>query len=89
MSAPAGNGASGASGTGPTSGYNLLLLYFIGFIVKFELTLNTCTCLVSLTIVMKLLINCMCNFRIKMCLKMLNYLTASTLNFAKPGCLTT
>jgi hypothetical protein len=63
MSASAGNDASGASGTGPTSGYSLIFLYFIGFIVKFILTLNTCTYLVSLFIVIKLLINCMRNYR--------------------------
>jgi hypothetical protein len=39
MSAPAGNGASGA---GPTLGYSLILLYLI----KFMLNLNKCTCLV-------------------------------------------
>jgi hypothetical protein len=49
-------------GTGPTLGYSLILL----FLIKFILTSNTCTCLVSLIIIMKLLISCMCNFRIKM-----------------------
>jgi hypothetical protein len=66
MFAPADNGVSGASGTGPTLGYSLILLYLIVFIIKLILTLNMCTCLVSLFIVMKLLINCMYNFGIKM-----------------------
>jgi hypothetical protein len=76
MSALAGNGAPGASSIGPTSGYSLILLYLI----KFMLNLNKCTCLVSLIIVMKLLINYMCNFGIKMYPKIPIYLTHVLLN---------
>jgi hypothetical protein len=43
------------------------------------LNLNKCTYLISLIIVMKLLINCTCNFRIKMCPKITIYL-AQTLS---------
>jgi hypothetical protein len=51
MSAPAGNGTSGVSGTGPILGYSPILLYLFGFTVNLILTLNTCTYLISLFIV--------------------------------------
>jgi hypothetical protein len=70
MFTPAGNNAFGASGTGRTSRYRLILLYFIEFIVNFLLILNTFTCLV-----IKLLINCIYDFEIKIYPKMPIYLT--------------
>ena len=73
MSVPAGNDATGASGTGPVIGYNLKLLCFILF--NFVLILNTCTCLDSLTIVMELLFDYIVNFGIKICPKLPIYLT--------------
>jgi hypothetical protein len=81
MCAPASNGRSGASVNGLILRYSLILLYFIGFIVKFILTLNTGTCLVSLIIIIKLLINCICNFRIKMYPKIPIFLRAKVDEF--------
>ena len=61
---PAGDGASGASGTGPASGYTLnIILFLFRFLLLFMLfrriNLNTGTCYVttgSLTVVMNLLL---------------------------------
>jgi hypothetical protein len=74
-SVPAGNDATGASGTGPVLGYNLKLICFILF--NFVLILNTCTCLDSLTIVMKILFNHIVNFGIKIYRKMPRFLKMS------------
>ena len=72
-SIPAGNDATGASGIGPVLGYNLKLICFILF--NLVLILNTCTCLVSLTIVMEILFNYIVNFKIKIYRKMPRSLT--------------
>jgi hypothetical protein len=60
MSIPAGNGATGALGTGPALGYLLKLLWFNSlFILISENNMNTCTYLVhtlSLIYIMKLLV---------------------------------
>jgi hypothetical protein len=60
MSIPAGNGATGASGTGPALGYilNLFWLNFL-FILASKNYMNTCTYLIhtlSLIYVIKLLV---------------------------------
>ena len=73
MTIPAGNDATGASSTGLVLGYNLKLICFILF--NFVLILNTCTCLVSLTIVMEILSNYIVNFGIKIYWKMPRFLT--------------
>ena len=60
MSIPAGNGAPGASGTGPALGYTLNLLWFnILFILISENNMNTSTFFIhtlSLFYAMKLLV---------------------------------
>ena len=53
----------------------LWLVCFILFLVEVVLIINTCTCYVSFTIVMEILLNCMFNFGIKMCPKLPNSLT--------------
>jgi len=59
-SIPAGNGATGASGTGPALGYLLNLLWFNSlFMLISENNMNTCTYLVhtlSLIYIMKLIL---------------------------------
>ena len=72
----AGDGTTGASGTGPALRYSLKLKYFILFI--FVLILNTCTCLDSLTIVMKIMFNYIFNFGIKICPKLSIFLIEFT-----------
>ena len=86
-SIPGGDDATGASGTGPVTGYSLKLISFILFnfvlnlsfisfiLFNFVLNLNTCTCFVSLTIVMKILFNYIFNFGIKLCPKVPIFLT--------------
>ena len=75
MSIPAGNGAPGASGTGPALGYTLNLFWFnILFMLISENNLNTSTYFVhtlSLIYVMKLLVI----FGIKIYQKLSSYLT--------------
>ena len=73
MSIPASNDATGVSGTGSVLGYNLKLICFI--LSNLMLILNTCTCLVSLTIVMEILFNYIVNFGIKVYWKMPRSLT--------------
>jgi len=75
MSIPAGNGATGASGTGPALGYLLNLLWFNSlFMLISENNMNTCTYLVhtlSLIYIMKLILI----FGIKIYRKLPRYLT--------------
>src|SRR6185369_13134851 len=75
MSIPAGNGATGASGTGPALGYLLNLLWFNSlFMLISEKNMNTCTYLVhtlSLIYIMKLILI----FGIKIYRKLPRYLT--------------
>ena len=75
MSIPAGSGATGASGTGPTLGYILNLFWFnILFILISENNINTSTYFIhilSLIYVIKLLVI----FRIKIYRKFPGYLT--------------
>ena len=80
MSIPAGNDATGASGTGPVLGYNLKLICF--FLFNLVLSLNTCTCLVSLTVVMEILFNYIVNFGIKIYRKLPRFLTIQKPDFA-------
>jgi hypothetical protein len=65
MSIPTGNGATGASGTGPALGYTLKLFWFnFLFILVSKNNVNTCTYIIhklSLIYAMKLLVI----FRIK------------------------
>ena len=81
MSIPAGNGATGASGTGPALGYLLNLLWFNSlFMLISENNMNTCTYLVhtlSLIYIMKLILI----FGIKIYRKLPRYLTIQ-----KPNC---
>jgi hypothetical protein len=74
MSIPAGNGATGASGTGPALGYTLNLFWFnFLFILISKNNVNTCTYLIhtlSLIYTMKLLVI----FEIKICQKLSSYL---------------
>src|SRR6185436_18739621 len=75
ISIPAGNGATGASGTGPALGYLLNLLWFNSlFMLISENNMNTCTYLVhtlSLIYIMKLILI----FGIKIYRKLPRYLT--------------
>jgi hypothetical protein len=75
MSIPAGNGATGASGTGPALGYILNLLWFNSlFIFITKNNMNTCTYLIhtlSLIYIMKLLVI----FEIKIYQKLPSFLT--------------
>ena len=75
MSIPAGNGATGASGTGPALGYTLILFWFnILFMLIIENNMNTSTYFVhtlSLIYAMKLLVI----FGIKIYRKLPSYLT--------------
>jgi hypothetical protein len=75
MSILAGNGATGASGTGPALGYLLNLLWFNSlFMLISENNMNTCTYLVhtlSLIYIMKLIVI----FGIKIYRKLPRYLT--------------
>ena len=78
MSIPAGNGATGASGTGPALGYILNLLWFnILFMLISENNMNASSYFVhtlSLFYAMKLLVI----FGIKIYRKLPSFLTAST-----------
>jgi len=78
MSIPAGNGATGASGTGPALGYILNLFWFnILFMLISENNMNTSTYFVhtlSLFYAMKLLVI----FGIKIYQKLPSYLTDSS-----------
>src|SRR6185295_16598327 len=75
MSIPAGNGATGASGTGPALGYTLNLFWFnFLFMLISKNNMNTCTYLIhilSLIYAMKLLVI----FEIKIYRKLPSYLT--------------
>jgi hypothetical protein len=75
MSIPAGNGATGAPGTGPALGYILNLFWFNSlFMLISENNMNTCTYLLhtlSFIYIMKLLVI----FGIKIYQKLPNYLT--------------
>ena len=75
MSIPAGNGATGASGTGPAFGFTLNLFWFnFLFILISKNNMNTCTYLIhtlSLIYAMKLLVI----FGIKIYRKLPSYLT--------------
>ena len=70
MTIPLGNDATSASGTSPVLGYSLKLMRVILFLFEIVLILNTCTCYVSLTIVMKILLTYMFKSRIKLHPKM-------------------
>jgi hypothetical protein len=74
MSAPAGNGAPDASGKGPVSGYCYQnpLCYYLLFMLLYVINMNTCTCSVSLTVVMLIYL---CNSGIKICRKLPRKLT--------------
>ena len=76
MSIPAGNGPTGASGTGPALGYTLNLFWFnFLFMIISENNMNTCTYFfyaLSLIYAMKLLVI----FVIKIYRKLPSYLTA-------------
>ena len=76
MSIPAGNGAPGASGTGPALGYTLNLFWFnILFILISENNMNTSTYFIhtlSVFYAIKLVI-----FGIKIYQKLPSYLTSS------------
>ena len=75
MSIPAGNGATGASGTGPALGYLLNLLWFNSlFMLISENNMNTCTYFIhtlSFIYIMKLILI----FGIKIYRKLSRYLT--------------
>ena len=75
MSIPAGNGATGASGTSPALGYTLNLFWFnFLFMLISKNNMNTCTYLIhtlSLIYAMKLLVI----FGIKIYRKLSSYLT--------------
>jgi hypothetical protein len=75
ISIPAGNGATGASGTGPVLGYTLNLFWFnFLFILISKNNMNTCTYLIntlSLIYAMKLLVI----FGIKIYRKLRSYVT--------------
>jgi hypothetical protein len=77
MSIPAGNGATGASGTGPALGYFLNLLWFNSlFMLISENNMNTCTYIVhtlSLIYIMKLILI----FGIKIYRKLPRFLTGT------------
>ena len=78
MSIPAGNGATGASGTGPALGYTLNLFWFIyWFMLISENNINTSTyLLITLSLyIMKLLVI----FGIKIYRKLPIFLTGTTL----------
>ena len=81
MSIPAGNGATGASGTGPALGYTLNLFWFnFLFMLISKNNMNTCTYLIhtlSLIYAMKLIVI----FGIKIYRKLPSYLTPLTLIF--------
>jgi hypothetical protein len=78
MSIPAGNGATGAPGTGPALGYLLNLLWFNSwFMLISKNNMNTCTYLIhtlSLIYIMKLLVI----FEIKIYRKLSSCLTDSS-----------
>lgn len=74
---PTGDGATAASNNRPLVHFDarsVFLLLFV-FMFKFVLTLNTCTWLVSLTIVTELLLNFTLKLGIKIWSKSHNYLT--------------
>jgi hypothetical protein len=77
MSIPAGNGATGASGTGPALGYILNLFWFnFLFMLTSKNNMNTCTYFIhtlSLIYAIKLLVI----FAIKIYRKLPSYLTPS------------
>jgi len=79
MSILAGNGATGASGSGPVLGYTLNLFWFnFLFMLISKNNMNTCTYLIrtlSLIYAMKLLVI----FGIKIYRKLPNYLTGPPL----------
>jgi hypothetical protein len=75
MSIPAGNGATGAPGTGPALGYVNLFWFNYLFMLISENNMNTCTYLIntlSLIYIMKLLVI----FRIKIYQKLPIILTS-------------
>lgn len=79
MVTPAGDGATNASGNGPTLGYVsipicLSLLFFV-FLFKSVLNFEHMHMVVSLTIVMKIFLNIVINIGIKIWLNTCNYLT--------------
>jgi hypothetical protein len=86
MSIPAGNGATGAPGTGPALGYLLNLFWFNSlFMLISENNMNTCTYLIhtlSLIYIMKLLVI----FGIKIYQKLPNYLTKKIRLERRPFC---
>ena len=63
MITPVGNSAANASGNGPAPRYNVIFLCHLLFMLKNVLNMNTCTCPVSLTIIM--IIFYLFNFGIK------------------------
>ena len=75
MSIPAGNGATGASGTSPALGYLLNLLWFNSLIMLIsENNMNTCTYLIH-TLSLIYAMNLLVIFRIKIYRKLPSYLT--------------
>jgi hypothetical protein len=79
-----GNGTTGASGTGPASGYNLVLshLFIVFFLLLYRLSANTSN---PYTAIMLLIFThsmiCFMIFGIKICRKMPKNLTSSTTTY--------
>jgi hypothetical protein len=65
MMNPNDNNEANASDTHPTFGFKLKLLSFYLFMFNSCLNMNTCTCLVSLTII--IMSKYLFNYRIKIC----------------------
>ena len=88
MTGPVDNGATNASGKGPVPGYNsiplflMLSLFVFVFVFKSVLNLNTCTYLLSLTIVIEILLNILFIPGIKIVPNTHNYLTIQKPDFS-------
>jgi hypothetical protein len=81
-----GNGTTGASGTGPASGYNLVLshLFIVFFLFLYRLSANTSNPYVAIMLlIFTHSMICFMIFEIKICHKMTKNLTASGEGFCK------
>ena len=75
MITPVGNSAANASGNDPAPRYHVIFLCHLLFMLKNVLNMNTCTCPVSLTIIM--IIFYLFNFGIKIYRILSKFLTVS------------